>query len=60
MSTSKRQDTSFAIGWKGKYQIDGNAFVYTDRDSGHAVTIVGYPIRHVRNGVDREIPNMFG
>jgi hypothetical protein len=25
--------TSFAIGWKGHYHIEGSAFIYTDRDS---------------------------
>jgi hypothetical protein len=36
-------DTRFAIGWKGKYRIDGDAFVYIDKDSGRVVTILGYP-----------------
>jgi hypothetical protein len=36
-------DTSFAIGWKGHYQIDGPAFIYTDRDSGRIRTVLGYP-----------------
>ena len=40
-------DTPFAIGWKGQYRIDGNAFVYIDRDSGRIVTILGYPIRRI-------------
>ena len=40
-------DTSFAIGWKGKYQVDGNAFVYIDKDSGRIVTILGYPTRRI-------------
>ena len=40
-------DTRFAIGWKGEYRIDGNAFVYIDRDSGRIVTILGYPIRRI-------------
>ena len=40
-------DTKFAIGWKGQYRIDGNAFVYIDRDSGRVVTILGYPIRRI-------------
>jgi len=26
-------DTNFAIGWKGNYQIDGDAFVFIDRDT---------------------------
>jgi hypothetical protein len=36
-------DTSFAIGWKGHYRIDGSAFVYSDRDTGRLSTILGYP-----------------
>jgi hypothetical protein len=40
-------DTQFAIGWKGEYRIDGNAFVYIDRDTGRIVTILGYPVRRI-------------
>ena len=40
-------DTTFAIGWKGAYRIDGNAFVYLDRDTGSIVTILGYPVRRI-------------
>ena len=36
-------DTTFAIGWKGRYRIDGPAFVYADRDTGRITTILGYP-----------------
>ncbi len=36
-------DTAFTIDWKGRYRIDGPAFVYSDRESGRVVTIVGYP-----------------
>jgi hypothetical protein len=36
-------DTTFAIGWKGRYRIDGPAFVYTDYDTGRVATILGYP-----------------
>ena len=35
-------DTAFAIGWRGRYHIDGPAFVYSDRESGRVVTILGY------------------
>ena len=38
-------DTSFAIGWKGNYQIDGDAFVFIDRDTARVTTILGYPTR---------------
>ena len=40
-------DTSFAIGWKGKYRIDGDAFVYADRDTGRVTTILGYPTQKI-------------
>jgi hypothetical protein len=36
-------DTAFTIDWKGRYRIDGPAFVYSDRESGRVVTILGYP-----------------
>ena len=36
-------DTTFAIGWKGRYRIEGPAFVYSDNASGRATTILGYP-----------------
>jgi hypothetical protein len=36
-------DTTFAIGWKGRYRIDGPAFVCSDRDTGRVTTILGYP-----------------
>src|SRR5271156_7201008 len=36
-------DTTFAIGWKGHYRIEGPAFVYLVRDTGRTSTILGYP-----------------
>jgi hypothetical protein len=36
-------DTPFAIGWKGRYRIEGAAFVYADNTSGQVTTILGYP-----------------
>src|SRR6266566_2717909 len=36
-------DTTFAIGWKGHYRIDGPAFVYLDQASGRVTTTLGYP-----------------
>jgi len=40
-------DTTFAIGWKGHYSIEGDAFIYIDRDSARIVTILGYPTRRI-------------
>jgi hypothetical protein len=36
-------DTTFAIGWKGNYRVDGDAFIFIDSDSARIVTILGYP-----------------
>lgn len=40
-------DTNFAIGWKGIYRIEGDAFVHIERDSSRIVTILGYPTRRI-------------
>jgi hypothetical protein len=40
-------DTRFAIGWRGEYRIDGDAFVFIDRDSGRILTILGYPTNRI-------------
>jgi hypothetical protein len=40
-------DTSFAIGWKGHYRIEGAAFIYTDRDSRRVRAILGYPTQKI-------------
>src|ERR1035438_1149184 len=53
-------DTSFAIGWKGNYQIEGDAFVFIDRDTSRVTTILGYPTRRLAQLVDRKISNIFG
>jgi hypothetical protein len=36
-------DASFAIDWKGRYRIEGAAFIYADRDTGRTITVIGYP-----------------
>ena len=36
-------DTTFAIGWKGRYRLEGPLFLYTDQDTGRVATILGYP-----------------
>lgn len=40
-------DKNFTIGWTGTYRIDGQAFVYSERNSGRVRTILGYPTRHI-------------
>jgi len=53
-------DTNFAIGWKGNYQIDGDAFIYIDRDTARVTTVLGYPTRRLAQIGDRKISNIFG
>lgn len=36
-------DRNFTVAWTGNYRINGAAFIYSDRASGHVVTILGYP-----------------
>ena len=36
-------ETTFEIGWKGYYRIEGAAFIYTDRETGRVSTTLGYP-----------------
>jgi hypothetical protein len=36
-------ETTFAIAWKGNYNVDGDAFVFIDNDSARIVAILGYP-----------------
>jgi hypothetical protein len=36
-------ETTFTIDWKGRYRIEGDAFVYMDRETGRLATIHGYP-----------------
>ena len=43
----EEDDARFAIAWKGTYRIDGDAFVYIDRESGRMVSILGYPTRRL-------------
>ena len=40
-------DASFSIEWKGRYHINGPAFVYSDRKTGRVTTILGYPTRKI-------------
>jgi hypothetical protein len=52
-------EARFAIGWKGIYRIDDDAFIYTDRDTGRVLTILGYPTQRLAQ-LNSEISNMFG
>jgi hypothetical protein len=40
---TEETDTAFTIEWKGRYHIEGPAFVYSDKESERIITILGYP-----------------
>jgi len=40
-------DANFSIEWKGRYRIEGAAFVYVDRKTGGTRTILGYPTQRM-------------
>ena len=42
-------DTSFAIEWKGRYRIEGAAFVYVDRKTGGTRAVLGYPTQKLEH-----------
>jgi hypothetical protein len=44
----KTHHTTFAIGWKGRYRIEGPAFIYVDHDTGQLSTILGYPTHQLK------------
>jgi len=52
----EESDTHFAIAWKGHCRFEGQAFIYTDNESGRVSTVLGYPVERI----DRQISNMFG
>jgi hypothetical protein len=44
----EENDTTFAIGWNGRYRIEGDTFIYVDSDTGRVSTILGYPIDQLK------------
>jgi hypothetical protein len=44
-------ETSFAVGWRGRYEITAAAFVFTDRESGAVTTMLGYPTRRIADQI---------
>jgi hypothetical protein len=45
----EENETTFTIDWKGRYRIEGTAFVYMDRQTGRLATIHGYPTHKLHN-----------
>ena len=44
--------TTFAIGWQGRYRIDGPMFLYEDTGSQRLVAIQGYPVQRLVRAID--------
>lgn len=42
-------DASFSIDWKGRYRIEGAAFVFVDRNTRATRAILGYPTQKLQN-----------
>ena len=53
-------DTSVAIGWKGKYRIEGTAFISPIVTRNGSEPSSGIPRRRSPEPVSSEISNMFG
>jgi hypothetical protein len=46
----EENDTTFAIGWKGRYRIEGPAFIYVDHDTGQLSSRAGFRLVPTRPG----------
>ena len=40
-------ETNFAVAWMGNYRIEGEVFIYRDKDSGNTRSIFGYPTERI-------------
>ena len=40
-------ETNFTVGWQGRYQIDGDTFIYEDKKSRRLNAIRGYPVKQL-------------
>lgn len=43
--------TGFAVGWRGRYEISGSAFIFSDDELGRVTTILCYPIRDITSRI---------
>ena len=44
-------ETKFLIGWQGRFQIDGDTFIYENNESGRLVSIRGYPVKQLLRAI---------
>jgi hypothetical protein len=48
-------DTNFIVAWTGSYRIDGELFLYRDKDSGNTRTIFGYPTERIAQQISKTL-----
>ena len=48
-------DTNFAVAWMGNYRIDGELFIFRDKDSGNTRTIFGYPTERIAQQISKTL-----
>jgi hypothetical protein len=42
---------NYTIGWQGRYQIDGDTFIYEDNKSGRLHALRGYPVKQLLRAI---------
>lgn len=52
----EESDSNYAIGWQGRYRIDGDDFVYEDNESRRMTVIRGYPTKLLLRAIDQMEP----
>ena len=45
-------ETRYAIGWQGRYRIEGQMFIYEDTGSHRLTAIQGYPVQQLLRAID--------
>jgi hypothetical protein len=48
-------DRNFTVAWAGNYRIDGELFLYRDKDFGNTRTIFGYPTDRIAQQISKTI-----
>jgi hypothetical protein len=48
-------DTNFAVAWTGNYRIEGELFIYREKDSGNTRTIFGYPTERLTQQISKTL-----
>ncbi|MCI0624609.1 MAG: hypothetical protein L0387_23680 [Acidobacteria bacterium] len=49
------RDTNCIVAWTGRYRIDGELFIYHDKDSGNTRTIFGYRTERIAQQISKTL-----